>query len=146
MILNNHGGSMTKKLVWMVLFYTTTTFAFGPTVECRFAALKGSGRVALDEIIAFTIDPETGISGQFEPYGIEIAVFLNDLTVGIYLADDEAEDEDRIKNESPINGIQVPVRNIANLPLGGTVFGINTLYHPVVDGFVSMRYECRKVL
>jgi hypothetical protein len=136
---------MTKKLIAIIWLYTTATFAFGPTVECRFAALKGSGRVALDEIIAFTIDPEMGISGQFDPYGIEISVFLNDLTIGIHLAQD-SEDDDHVKSEKPINGIQVPVRNIVNLPLGGSVFGINTVYHSSMDGFVSMRYECKKVL
>lgn len=125
---------MIKKLLLASLIVTQTVWALGPTVECRFAALTQDGEVDIDEVVSYTLTPALGISGGFEPYGFELSVFENTFTVGIYL-DDE-----------PLSGTQIPVMNVVNLPLGASVFGIQTVFHELVDGLVSLRYECRKVL
>ena len=106
----------------------------GPTIECRFGALTANGHVGLDEVVDYTIDYNSAVSGFFEPYEFEISVYGNDLSVGVYL---EGE---------PISGLQIPVANILELPLGASVFGLATVFHELSDGFVSLQYECLKVL
>lgn len=128
------GGFMSKKLFLLALLLTKTALAVGPTVECRFAALTEDEHVALDEIVAYTLNPASGISGDFDPYGFELSVVGNQLAVAIYV------------NDEPVSGIQIPIRNVINLPLGASVFGVNTVYHEPVQGFVSVQYECLKVL
>lgn len=123
-----------KKLILAMLFSSNMLLAVGPTVECRFGGLTDDLEVALDEIVGFTLLPNSGISGDFEPYGFEVAVHDNFFSVAVYL------------NEKPVSGVQIPVRNVTNLPLGATVFGINTVFHEPVEEFVSLRYECIKTL
>lgn len=125
---------MIKKLALASLLITQSLWAIGPTVECRFSALDEHGDVGLDEVVAYTLNPTVGIAGDFDPYGFEISVFENALTVGIYL------------DGEPLSGSQIPLVNVVNLPLGATVFGANTTFHEPVADFVALRYECRKVL
>lgn len=117
-----------------MLFLNGSLFAMGPTIECRFSALSEEGIVGLDEIVAYTLNPVLGLAGDFEPYTFDISVFENILHVGIYV------------DGEPINGVQVPIINIINMPLGASIFGINTIFHAPVHDFISLRYECRKVL
>lgn len=123
-----------KKLFLAVFFSSNVLLAVGPTVECRFGALDESLQVRLDELIAYTLIPGSGVSGDFAPYGFEVAVHENIFSVAIYL------------DEKPISGVQIPVRNVINLPLGTTVFGINRVYHEPLESFVSVQYECIKTL
>src|SRR5262249_3449615 len=129
---------MKKVLLLFALFAIKPLLAhelapIGPTIECRFAALTEEGHVALDEVVGYTLIPGTGVSGIFEPYSFDISVLHHLLTVGVYVGGD------------PVSGIQIPVINIINLPLGASVFGLNTVYHEAADGFVSVQYECKKV-
>jgi hypothetical protein len=125
---------MLKKLLIASLIIAKTVSAIGPTIECRFAALSGNGTVELDEVVPYTLDPTVGLAGDFPPYGFDVSVHQNALTVAVYV------------NGEPLTGTEIPVINVVNLPLGATVFGVNTVYHPLVDGLESLRYECRKVL
>lgn len=125
---------MIKKIIVLTCLFTTSVFAVGPSVECRFAAMEKDGVVTLDEVVPYTLLPGTGVTGEFDPYAFELAVYGEILTVDIYLNDDV------------ISTTEIPVWNIASLPLGASVFGINTVFHKPTRGFVSVKYECKKLL
>lgn len=105
----------------------------GPTVECRFGALLDNGRVGLDEIADYTLLPGTGITGKFFPYEFEISIHRDLLSVEVYL------------DGEPLSAVNIPVLNVANLPIGVSIFGIASVFHPEVDDFVALQYECIKV-
>ena len=124
---------MIKQLIVFAIFFTNIALAGAPNLECRFSAFTADGSAAIDEVVAYTLSPDTGLSGHFEPYGIEIAVLQNAFTIAVYIAGE------------PISGMQIPMINSVNLPLGGSLFGVNMVFHEVVNGFISMSYECKKV-
>jgi hypothetical protein len=125
---------MNKKLILLAVLVTKSLIAASPTIECRFAALMKNGMVGLDEAVPYTLAPQTGVTGFFEPYNFDISFSLNVLTVGVYL------------NALPLSAVQIPVAHIANVPLGGTIFGLSTVHHESVSGFISLQYECKMVL
>jgi hypothetical protein len=126
---------MFKKLFFLAFFLTgSLRAAVGPTIECRFGALDEDGVVSMDEFVAYTLDPGLGLNGSFEPYEIDISVNGPELNISVYLEDD------------PISGIQLPVRNVVSLPVGASLFGVNTVFHNAVSGLVSFRYECKKAM
>lgn len=124
---------MNKKIFLLAFFITSSLFAVGPTIECRFGALDEEGEVSIDEFVAYAIDPDAGLNGSFDPYEIDISVWGSELKISIYL-DDE-----------PLSAIELPVRNVINMPIGASLFGVNTMFHEAVEGLVSFRYECRKI-
>lgn len=130
----SRGVLMLKKLILASVIFTNSLLALGPTIECRFAALTEDGNVGLSQLVAYTLDPLSGVVGEFDPYEFEISVFNNFLTIGVYL------------DGEPLSGSQIPVINVVNLPVGATVFGVNTIFHDVSAEFVSLQYDCRKVL
>jgi hypothetical protein len=130
---NAGGTKMNKKLVLMIFLFTKSLLAMGPMIECRFGAVLEGGQIGLDESVLYSLDHRSGVTGDFLPYGIEISVEGPDLTVGVYLTG------------QPISGIQIPVINVEDLPIGASLFGLNTIYHPPALGFFTMRYECLKV-
>src|SRR5688500_5744657 len=121
---------MKIKLLVFALCLTNTALAIGPTIECRFAAITDEGRVELDEIAEYILDPKLGLDGDFDPYAFDISADAGFLYIAIYL------------DKELINGIKIPIRNIIDFPLGTSIFGSNTIVHEEVDGFVSLQYEC----
>ncbi len=109
-------------------------FVPGPAIECRFGALLENGRVGLDEVAGYPLIPGTGITGNFDPYEFEIAMYADFLSIEVYLDGDA------------INGIQLPLTNIVVLPVGASIFGLSTVFHDEVEEFVALQYECVKVL
>lgn len=124
---------MKIKVMLICFLIATAGWTFNPTIECRFSAIDEHGAISLDEYVLYTLDEATGIAGFFDPYGIEISTYGPELNVSIYLV------------EEPISGTRVLVRNILDMPLGTSIFGINTFFHESILGFISMQYECVKV-
>lgn len=131
---------MKKILLISLLGLATSLFAqseevsIAPTVECRFAALEENGDLALDEIVPYSVEHDFSLEGDFDPYHFEISTYGNYFNVSIYL------------HEEALSGVQLPIQNIIDLPVGASIFGINTVFHEVLEDFFSVRYECLKVL
>lgn len=123
-----------RTITFLTMLFSMSLFAHGPTVECRFAAIEADGDVELDETVAYTLDYNLGIDGDFDPYSFEIQLWGDAFDIEVSLYDE------------PLSNIQVPLENIVSLPVGASIFGINTIHHEDTDGFVSLRYECIKVL
>lgn len=126
---------MGKNLV--ILVFTTATYLLalpGPLVECRFASLDEDDNLYLDELVTCPIVPGTIIDGDFDPYDIDLSVNHGRFIIDVYM------------DHELINDIIVPIDNILNMPIGVSLFGVNTLYYPTDSGSISFRYECRKVL
>ena len=105
----------------------------GPVIECRFMALEVDGGIGLDESALYVLDPANVVTGSFDPYGIEIAIYGGILTVGIYLDGD------------PLGASQIALGNVLSVPLGVPVLGLNTIYHEPEEGFVGIQYACRLI-
>lgn len=124
---------MVKSLIIVLYFIAPTLFANNwPTVECRFTSYGEEGDAQLRAIVSYSLSPDASITGGFLPYGFDLSVVDNFFVVGIYLG------------EEPLSSTKIPLANIVNLPLGATIFGVNTVYHSTTDGSVALYYECRK--
>lgn len=121
---------MLKKIIVLSLFLTNTVWAFGPEIECRFAARTEDGDVEFDEVVAFPLIPNSGVSGDFEPYEFEISTTFSKLIVEIQLEGERLERQ------------KIPLGYVLSLPIGVSVFGVETVHHDEVEGLVAVRYEC----
>lgn len=119
-----------KKLALMLLLFTNTVWAFGPEIECRFAARTDDDDIAFDEIVPFPLIPNAGITGDFDPYEFEISTTFTKLIVEIKL------DGERLERK------KIPIGLVLSLPVGVSIFGVETVRHDPVEGFVAVRYEC----
>ncbi len=125
---------MIKKILIASFLLANTVLADMPIVECRFAAMDINDEVCLDEVVSYSLEPFTGVSGDFEPYDFEISMRVDTFSVTVSLAGERLSGTQRI-----------PLQTVAVLPVGATIFGVNTVYHEPVEEFVALRYECIKV-
>lgn len=125
-----------RRAFFLAMFLANAAGAFGPgpAVECRFAAFDCDGKIGLDEWVPFPIvGPGAFVKGSFEPYKIRISTDLSAFEINI-----------RLEGEL-ISRMNFPLVQIADLPVGATIFGISSVVHEEVEGFESIQYECRKV-
>jgi hypothetical protein len=134
MFINNPGDKMNRKLLLLMLVFTKSLLAVGPTIDCRFAALNKEASFDFDEAVTYKLNPVMGINGNFDPYEIDISVYETDLAINIYL------------DGEPLSEVLVPITNIASLPIGASIFGINTVFHESESGYISIRYECKRAI
>ncbi len=116
------------------LLVANATLALGPTVDCRFAAFERGGDVALDEAVVFTTAPGAFVEGDFDPYEIRISSGATAFEISIRL------------DGKLISRLHFPLVQLADLPVGSSVFGISSSAHRVVDGLESIQYECIKTI
>lgn len=124
---------MFKTTLMMGFFFASAIFAQAPVVECRIAAMEDDGDLGLNEVVSYPIIPGANINGSFDPYEIDISVYGGELEISVYL------------DGEPLIGLEFPIANIVALPVGASLFGISTVNHETVDGFVALRYACVRV-
>lgn len=124
---------MFKTTLMLGVFFASAVMAQAPVVECRIAAMEEDGDLGLNEVVSYPIVAGANINGSFDPYEVDISIDGFELEISVYL------------DGEPLTGLEFPIANILALPVGASLFGVNTVNHETVDGFVAVRFACLRV-